>query len=306
MLSKRLLARRVERHDLRTLAEWADTGCGPATAPCPTPRPRPSCLVALLGMLAERGDDTPGARGDARPGRRRAVRAQARAGRGPARRARRLPHARPGRRGALRRQGGQPAPARARLLRPRRAPRASHRARPGRARPRGPRDLRLGVRGAAARERAAADLRPPGNHRGRGTGRGPLPQAALGPSPSRGSTPYRARATTGPPTTGPCAPTGWCAWPSRRSTGCCPCGPVTRCAATVARRGCSTRTPRLRRPVRRRRRRGLRRGGGGRARHARRRPATAWPGSASSPPRPRPRAGSPTPATASGSTPSSG
>ncbi len=58
VLSKRLLGRRVERHDLRTLAEWADTEVRPCHRALPDAEATAELLVALLGILAERGDDT--------------------------------------------------------------------------------------------------------------------------------------------------------------------------------------------------------------------------------------------------------
>ena len=172
VLARRLLNGRAGRHDLATLAAWADT----SVAPDP---PRPArrrghgrgAACGSSALLAERGIDT-------------LERAVAFAGIGGARHAYKLALAedlpptpgvylmrdRDGRR-ALRRQGGQPAPARALLLRPRRAPRAAHRAGARGARVDRPRDLRVGVRRAAAGEPAhqgaAAALQQAGRRAGR-------------------------------------------------------------------------------------------------------------------------------------------
>jgi len=58
ILSKRLLGRRVERHDLRTLSEWADTLVRPCHRALPDAEATAEVLIAFLGLLAERGDDT--------------------------------------------------------------------------------------------------------------------------------------------------------------------------------------------------------------------------------------------------------
>ena len=129
VLARRLLDGQVERHDLRTLAGWADTSVQPIHRALPDAEATAEVLVVLLGLLAERGVDTL-ERAVAFGGhRRRAPRLQARPGRGAAAAARRLPDARPPRPGPLRRQGRRPAPARALLLRPRGAPRAPDRPR---------------------------------------------------------------------------------------------------------------------------------------------------------------------------------
>jgi DNA polymerase-3 subunit epsilon len=57
-LARRLLNGRVPRHDLRTLAGWADTSVRPIHRALPDAEATAEVLVALLGLLAERGVDT--------------------------------------------------------------------------------------------------------------------------------------------------------------------------------------------------------------------------------------------------------
>jgi DNA polymerase III subunit epsilon len=58
VLAKRLLGRRVERHDLRTLAEWAGARTRPCHRALPDAEATAELLVTLLGLLADRGHDT--------------------------------------------------------------------------------------------------------------------------------------------------------------------------------------------------------------------------------------------------------
>jgi DNA polymerase III epsilon subunit family exonuclease len=58
VLARRLLDGQVERHDLRTLAGWADTSVQPIHRALPDAEATAEVLVALLGLLAERGVDT--------------------------------------------------------------------------------------------------------------------------------------------------------------------------------------------------------------------------------------------------------
>jgi DNA polymerase III epsilon subunit family exonuclease len=58
VLARRLLDGRVERHDLRTLAGWADSSVQPIHRALPDAEATAEVLVALLGLLAERGVDT--------------------------------------------------------------------------------------------------------------------------------------------------------------------------------------------------------------------------------------------------------
>lgn len=57
-LSRRLLAGRVGRHDLATLAEWADTTVRPCHRALPDAEATAELLVRLLDMLAEAGHET--------------------------------------------------------------------------------------------------------------------------------------------------------------------------------------------------------------------------------------------------------
>jgi len=57
-LARRLLAGRVGRHDLATLAEWADTSVRPAHRALPDAEATAELLIRFLGMLAEREIDT--------------------------------------------------------------------------------------------------------------------------------------------------------------------------------------------------------------------------------------------------------
>ena len=170
--------------------------------------------------------------GRVRRDRRRAPRLQAGARRGPAVAAGRLRHARPPRQGPLRRQGGQPAPPRALLLRAGRAPRAPDRARPRAARVHRARDVRLRVRGPAARGRPHQEPAPPVQP-ARDGARRPVPEARLGP---RGARLYLVHAppdgAAGLLRAGPLAPAG-----ARR-------GGVPRAGSTRS----TTRTPRSARP----------------------------------------------------------
>ena len=58
MLARRLLNGRAGRHDLATLAEWADTSVRPIHRALPDAEATAELLVRLVGMLAERGIDT--------------------------------------------------------------------------------------------------------------------------------------------------------------------------------------------------------------------------------------------------------
>ncbi len=58
ILSRRLLNGRVARHDLGTLAAWADTSVRPSHRALPDAEATAELLVVLIGMLAERGVDT--------------------------------------------------------------------------------------------------------------------------------------------------------------------------------------------------------------------------------------------------------
>ena len=58
VLARRLLDGQVERHDLRTLAGWADTSVQPIHRALPDAEATAEVLVVLLGLLAERGVDT--------------------------------------------------------------------------------------------------------------------------------------------------------------------------------------------------------------------------------------------------------
>ncbi len=57
-LARRLLAGRVGRHDLSTLAEWADTTVRPRHRALPDAEATAELLIRFLGMLAERQIDT--------------------------------------------------------------------------------------------------------------------------------------------------------------------------------------------------------------------------------------------------------
>jgi len=57
-LSRRLLAGRVGRHDLSTLADWADTSVRPCHRALPDAEATAELLVRLLDMLAEHGHHT--------------------------------------------------------------------------------------------------------------------------------------------------------------------------------------------------------------------------------------------------------
>ncbi len=58
ILARRLLDGRVPRHDLGTLAAWADTTVRPSHRALPDAEATAELLVVLIGMLAERGVDT--------------------------------------------------------------------------------------------------------------------------------------------------------------------------------------------------------------------------------------------------------
>ena len=58
VLARRLLNGRVERHDLGSLAVWADTTVRPTHRALPDAEATAEVLVALVGLLAERGIDT--------------------------------------------------------------------------------------------------------------------------------------------------------------------------------------------------------------------------------------------------------
>ena len=58
LLARRLLNGRVPRHDLGTLAAWADTSVRPSHRALPDAEATAELLVVLIGMLAERGVDT--------------------------------------------------------------------------------------------------------------------------------------------------------------------------------------------------------------------------------------------------------
>ncbi len=58
VLSRRLLAGRVGRHDLATLAEWAGTATRPCHRALPDAEATAELLVCLAGLLFERGEDT--------------------------------------------------------------------------------------------------------------------------------------------------------------------------------------------------------------------------------------------------------
>lgn len=58
VLARRLLRRRVERHDLGTLARWADTTVRPCHRALPDAEATAELLVTLVHMLVERGEDT--------------------------------------------------------------------------------------------------------------------------------------------------------------------------------------------------------------------------------------------------------
>ena len=135
--------------------------CARCTGRCPTPRPRPRCCSPCSPCWTSAGIDSleraVAFAGDP-AGARHAP--QAGPGRRPPGPARRVPDARPRWRRALRREGDEPAPSRALVLRPRRTPWAAHRAGARGARVAGPRDLRVGVRrapqGGPAHQGAAA------------------------------------------------------------------------------------------------------------------------------------------------------
>jgi DNA polymerase III epsilon subunit family exonuclease len=57
-LARRLLAGRVERHDLATLADWADTDVRPAHRALPDAEATAELLIRFLGMLADQDIDT--------------------------------------------------------------------------------------------------------------------------------------------------------------------------------------------------------------------------------------------------------
>ncbi len=57
-LARRLLAGRVGRHDLATLADWADTSVRPRHRALPDAEATAELLIRFLGMLAEREIDT--------------------------------------------------------------------------------------------------------------------------------------------------------------------------------------------------------------------------------------------------------
>lgn len=58
VLARRLLNGRVARHDLGSLAAWADTAVRPTHRALPDAEATAEVLVALVGLLAERGIDT--------------------------------------------------------------------------------------------------------------------------------------------------------------------------------------------------------------------------------------------------------
>ncbi|HVG99979.1 MAG TPA: exonuclease domain-containing protein [Miltoncostaeaceae bacterium] len=58
VLARRLLDGQVERHDLRTLAGWADTSVEPIHRALPDAEATAEVLMVLLELLAERGVDT--------------------------------------------------------------------------------------------------------------------------------------------------------------------------------------------------------------------------------------------------------
>ena len=58
LLARRLLDGRVPRHDLATLAAWADTTVKPSHRALPDAEATAELLVRFVGMLAERGVDT--------------------------------------------------------------------------------------------------------------------------------------------------------------------------------------------------------------------------------------------------------
>ena len=58
VLARRLLNGRVARHDLGTLAAWADTSVRPSHRALPDAEATAELLVVLIGMLAERGVET--------------------------------------------------------------------------------------------------------------------------------------------------------------------------------------------------------------------------------------------------------
>ena len=58
VLARRLLDGQVERHDLRTLAGWADTSVQPIHRALPDAEATAEVLMVLLELLAERGVDT--------------------------------------------------------------------------------------------------------------------------------------------------------------------------------------------------------------------------------------------------------
>ncbi|MGD9572060.1 MAG: exonuclease domain-containing protein [Thermoleophilia bacterium] len=58
VLARRLLDGRAGRHDLATLAEWADTSVRPNHRALPDAEATAEVLVVLIGMLAERGIDS--------------------------------------------------------------------------------------------------------------------------------------------------------------------------------------------------------------------------------------------------------
>lgn len=58
VLARRLLDGQVERHDLRTLAGWADTSVQPIHRALPDAEATAEVLLALLRLLADRGVDT--------------------------------------------------------------------------------------------------------------------------------------------------------------------------------------------------------------------------------------------------------
>ena len=190
--------------------------CGPSTARCRTPRRPPRCWSALLGLLAERGVNT-------------LERAVAFGGSGGARHAYKLALAEelptlPGvylmrdrRGGAL--YVGKAADLRRRVrayFGPGRPPRAPHRTGARAARVDRPRGVRVGVRGAPARERPHQGAQPAVQPARRGRGRA-VPQD----QPRRaGAAPLRRPARRWPtarPTSGRSARS---AWPGRRSPAC--------------------------------------------------------------------------------------
>ena len=216
VLARRLLDGKVERHDLRTLAGWADTSVQPIHRALPDAEATAEVLVVLLGLLADRGVDTleravafAGTNG-ARHAHKLAAR------RGPARAPRRLRHARPPGPAAVRRQGRRPAPPGALVLRAGRPPRAPHRPRARAARLHRPRGLRIRVRGPPARARPHQGARAPVQPARRGRGR-PLPQDRRRGDRAPGSTSSPGPSATGARTSAPCAPS---AWRGRRSPSC--------------------------------------------------------------------------------------